>query len=89
MFKSWQELRDENEREEKHYFWDGTLDPRFTEGNFRPTTYDINVTKGKALDKFYEANRNNYWDKTDLFYAIVILGGFFLVVMLFGWYCSL
>lgn len=36
MFKSWQEIQKE-EDEQRHYFWDGTLNPRFTEGNFKPS----------------------------------------------------
>lgn len=87
MFKSWQELRDEEE--EDHYYSDGTLKSKYTEGNFVPTRWDDIFTDGQASKRYYEANKNNYWELSDLVYAIVILGGFFLVVMLFGWYCSL
>lgn len=89
MFKSWQEIQKE-EDEQRHYFWDGTLDPRFTEGNFKPSLYDINVTKGEATERYYEALRNKKpLDRSDIIDALIGAGLVLLAFLLFGWYCSI
>lgn len=88
MFKSWKELRDEEE--EDHYYSDGTLKSKYTEGNFVPTRWDDIFTDGQATRNYYEALRNKKpLDRSDIIDALIGAGLVLLAFLLFGWYCSL